>query len=183
MWRVHLEGVPGYELDIPSFVPARAQLPFFMIVITCFISAMIQFKIAGPPSLANSSSSCIPERAKEVAKKAVQTVVLVCFLKGMINDVCIAWAYSMELLADGQPLLTVLWRGAKSYGLLVFTGPNADDAWKRIGLVSIYWDRLNVCALHRQRYSGGAHQETRCFSSGYPGFRRSASCAATSRGR
>jgi hypothetical protein len=127
-------------------------MPFYMMVITCFIGAMIQFKIAGPPSLVKSSSSCIPERAKHVAKRAVQTAVLVCFLKGMIKDVCIAWAYSMKLLAEGQPFLTVMWRGANAYGLLVLTGPNADDFWKVFGLLSIYWDRLNFFALHEQKY-------------------------------
>jgi len=123
-------------------------MPFYMMVITLFTGAMVQFKIAGSPSLVKSSSSCIPERAKEIAKKAVQTVSLVCFLKGTIKDVCIAWAYSIELLTEGQPFLTVLRRGATAYGLVVLTGPSADDVWKLFGLLSIYWDRLNFSALH-----------------------------------
>eukprot|EP00959_Pyramimonas_sp_CCMP1952_P460748 9480408-Pyramimonas_sp.AAC.1 len=39
-----------------------------------------------------------------------------------------------------------------------------------------------IIVSHAQRlYTGGAHQETICFWSGYPGLLRSARCAVTSR--
>eukprot|EP00959_Pyramimonas_sp_CCMP1952_P009696 202442-Pyramimonas_sp.AAC.1 len=45
--------------------------------------------------------------------------------------------------------------------------------------------RADFNCLHKgsRQYSGGAHQETICLSSGYSGFLCSARCAVTSRSR